>query len=150
MSTHPPAPLLNSHKAESNVQIGGFTIPKDAKVLVNVWAIGRDPDTWVDPTSCLRFLGSKMDYEGRDIELIPFGAGRRICPGLPLASRMVHLMLGSLLRSFARKLPDGMTPTRYGHVSKVRFVLDMDMSQKSGLSSRKEVPLCAISIISHD
>ncbi|RWR80714.1 geraniol 8-hydroxylase-like protein [Cinnamomum micranthum f. kanehirae] len=137
---HPPAPLLLPHRAESDVEIGGFTIPKDAKVLVNVWAIGRDSNTWVDPTSFMpeRFLGSNVDYKGRDFELLPFGAGRRICPGLPLASRMVHLMLASLLRSFAWKLPDGMAPQ------------DIDMSHKFGLTLRKQVPLLAVPILPQD
>lgn len=137
---HPPVPLLLPHRAESDVEIGGFTIPKDAKVLVNVWAIGRDSDTWVDPTSFMpeRFLGSDMDYKGRDFELLPFGAGRRICPGLPLAYRMVHLILASLLRSFAWKLPDGMAPQ------------DIDTSHKFGITLRKKVPLLAVPILPQD
>ncbi|KAJ8650117.1 hypothetical protein MRB53_003140 [Persea americana] len=79
-----------------------------------------------------RFMGSNMDYKGQDLQLIPFGSGRRICPGLPLASRMVHLMLASLLRSFDWKLHDEMSPQ------------DMDMSHKLGITLRKEIPLLAI------
>ncbi|KAJ8650121.1 hypothetical protein MRB53_003144 [Persea americana] len=137
---HPPGPLLIPHKAESDVEIGGFTIPKDSKVIVNVWAIGRDPDLWVDPTSFMpeRFLGSNMDYKGQDFELIPFGSGRRICPGLPLASLMVHLMLASLLRSFDWKLPNGMSPQ------------DTDMSHKFAITLRKDIPLLAIPIVPVD
>ncbi|XP_058089302.1 geraniol 8-hydroxylase-like [Magnolia sinica] len=131
---HPPVPLLIPHRAESDVEICGFTVPKHTQVLVNAWAIGRDDDAWTDPTSFVpeRFLDSHVDFRGRDFELIPFGAGRRICPGLPLAYRMVHLMLASLLHSFAWKLPDGMSPQ------------EMDMSDKFGVTLQMAVPLRAI------
>lgn len=103
LRVHLPGPLKLPHKALSNAEIGGYTIQKDSQVLVNAWTIGRDPHTWESPTLFMpeRFMGSKHDYEGNDFEFLPFGAGRRICPGLPLASPMVHLMLASLLHSFA-------------------------------------------------
>ncbi|XP_058085878.1 geraniol 8-hydroxylase-like [Magnolia sinica] len=133
---HPPAPLLVPHRAVSNVEICGFTIPKHTQVLVNAWAIGRDAHVWVDPTtfSPERFLGSHVDFKGRDFELIPFGAGRRICPGMPLANRMVHLMLCSLLHTFDWKLPDGMAPH------------DLDMRDQFGITLQKLVPLRAIPV----
>ncbi|GLJ32249.1 hypothetical protein SUGI_0649040 [Cryptomeria japonica] len=113
---HPPAPMLLPHRAESSCEIGGFVIPKHTQVMVNVWAIGRDPSIWNNPSEFMpeRFLegeNSKIDYRGHDFELIPFGAGRRICPALPLASRMVAFVLASLLHSFQWKLPDGMRVT---------------------------------------
>ncbi|KAJ9680874.1 hypothetical protein PVL29_020012 [Vitis rotundifolia] len=133
---HPPAPLLVPHKAETNVEICGFTIPKNSQVLVNAWAIGRDPSTWPNPSAFMpeRFLECDIDVKGRDFELIPFGAGRRICPGMPLAHRMVHLMLASLLYSHAWKLEDGMKPE------------NMDRSEKFGLTLQKAQPLWAIPI----
>jgi cytochrome P450 len=71
-------PFLLPRKAERNVDIGGYTILKDAQVLVNVWNIGRDPTIWVNPTlfSPERFLGSEIDVKGRNFELAPFGSGR--------------------------------------------------------------------------
>ncbi|KAA0037914.1 hypothetical protein IC582_007841 [Cucumis melo] len=105
---HPAAPLL-LRKAQEEVKIGGFTICKDARVFVNAWAIGRDPMSWENP-ECFepeRFLGSEIDVRGRNFELVPFGGGRRICPGLPLAMRMLHLMLGSLISFFNWKVEDG-------------------------------------------
>ncbi|XP_058086094.1 geraniol 8-hydroxylase-like [Magnolia sinica] len=133
---HPTAPLLIPRKAESDVEICGFTIPRNTQVLVNAWAISRDPHVWVDPTSFSpeRFLDSHVDFKGRNFELIPFGTGRRICPGMPLADRMIHLTLASLLHSFDWRLPDGMAPH------------DLDMSDKFGLTLQKVVPLRAIPV----
>lgn len=133
---HPAAPFLVPRKAVSDVKLFGYTVPKDAQVMVNVWAIGRDPDLWENPNSFNpeRFLGSNIDVKGRDFELIPFGAGRRICPGLPLANRMIHLMLGSLIHGFDWKLEGGIVPEK------------MDMEEKYGITLEKAQPLCAIPV----
>uniref|UniRef100_A0A5B7BAN2 Geraniol 8-hydroxylase n=1 Tax=Davidia involucrata TaxID=16924 RepID=A0A5B7BAN2_DAVIN len=130
---HPPVPFLIPRKVEADVEVCGFIVPKGAQVLVNAWAIGRDPSTWANPNSFVpdRFLGSQVDVRGHDFELIPFGAGRRICPGLPLAIRMVHLMLGSLMNSFDWKLEDAG---------------DINMEEKFGITLQKSHPLRAIPI----
>ncbi|KAM4085161.1 hypothetical protein ACJW30_10G006100 [Castanea mollissima] len=134
---HPPVPLLLPRKAEADVEIQGFTVPKGAQVLVNAWAIGRDSSIWENPNSFKpeRFMGSEIDVKGRNFELIPFGAGRRICPGLPLAIRMLHLMLGSLIHTFDWRLEDGFKPE------------DMSMEDKFGLSLQLAQPLRAIPIM---
>ncbi|GLJ32056.1 hypothetical protein SUGI_0645470 [Cryptomeria japonica] len=111
---HPVAPLLLPHRADSSCEIMGFVIPKDTQIWVNVWAIGRDPAVWKEASKFMpeRFLEgekSKIDFKGQDFELIPFGAGRRICVGLPLADKMVHLILASLIHSFDWNLPDGIS-----------------------------------------
>ncbi|KAK2991372.1 hypothetical protein RJ640_024045, partial [Escallonia rubra] len=126
---HPAGPFLVPHKADTDVEIDSFVVPKNAQILVNVWATGRDSNVWLNPGSFMpeRFLVSEIDFRGRDFELIPFGAGRRICPGLPLAYRVVHLMLGSILHSFNWRLEDGMKPE------------DMDMSEKFSNVSRGNV-----------
>ena len=133
---HPAGPLLVPRKAESDVEIEGLTVPKGAQVLVNAWAIGRDPSIWDDPNSFKpeRFLGSEIDVRGRNFELLPFGSGRRICPGLPLAMRMLHLMLGSIIHFFDWKLEDGVTPQ------------SMSMDDKCGLALEMAKPLRAIPI----
>jgi len=138
-------PLLVPHRAESRCEIAGFVIPKDSRVLVNVWAIGRDPEIWTEPLKFVpeRFIDnemSSMDYKGQHFELLPFGAGRRMCVGLPLASRMIHLILGSLIHSFEWAPPKGMTAEQ------------VDMTEKPGLILRKAVPLEAIArprLLSH-
>ncbi|KAK3430562.1 hypothetical protein EUGRSUZ_K01977, partial [Eucalyptus grandis] len=96
---HPPVPLLIPHKAESDIEICRYRLPRHAQVLVNGWAMGRDPNVWPDQDSFSpeRFLGREIDFKGRDFELIPFGSRRRMCPGIPLTYRMVHPILASLL-----------------------------------------------------
>uniref|UniRef100_A0A803LQW7 Retroviral polymerase SH3-like domain-containing protein n=1 Tax=Chenopodium quinoa TaxID=63459 RepID=A0A803LQW7_CHEQI len=131
---HPPVPLLLPKKADADVQLFGFNVPKNAQVLINAWAIGRDPTLWENPTlfEPERFMGSNIDFKGHDFELIPFGAGRRICPGLPLANRMIPLMLGSLIHGFDWKLENGISPD------------EMDMEESFGLTVEKAQRLCAI------
>lgn len=133
---HPAVPLLLPRKAGENVEVSGYTIPKGAQLFVNAWAMGRDPSLWEDPESFVpeRFLGSDIDARGRNFELIPFGAGRRICPGLPLAMRMLHMMLGSLIHSFDWKLENGVTPE------------SMDMEDKFGITLGKAQSLRAVPI----
>ncbi|CAN6287711.1 unnamed protein product [Urochloa humidicola] len=131
---HPPAPLLLPRLTQADTKIMGYTIPQGARVFVNVWAMGRDEETWPEPEKFMpeRFLGKTVDLRGGDFDLIPFGGGRRICPGMPLAIRMVHLLLASLLNQFTWRLPAEVE--RNG----------VDMGEKFGLTLTKAVPLCAI------
>lgn len=133
---HPVVSLLLPHKASADIEIAGFTVPNGAQVFINIWAIGRDESIWDNPLSFMpeRFLGSDLDIKGRNFELIPFGTGRRICPGLPLAMRMLHLMLGSLISSFDWKLEDGVRPE------------DIDMEEKFGLTLQMAKPLRIIPV----
>ncbi|CAI8602335.1 unnamed protein product [Vicia faba] len=106
---HPSAPLLLPRKAKIDVQIHGYTIPQDSQVLVNEWAMGRNPSIWDNPNMFFpeRFLGSEINFKGQYFQFTPFGGGRRMCPGLPLAIRMLHTMLGSLINSFDWKKENG-------------------------------------------
>ncbi|XP_015063366.1 geraniol 8-hydroxylase-like [Solanum pennellii] len=133
---HPQVPFLIPRKVEEDVELHGYTIPKDSQVLVNVWAIGRDFSLWEDPLNFEpeRFWESDIDFRGRDFELIPFGAGRRICPGLPLAIRMIPIALGSLINTFNWKLHGGIAPQ------------DLDMEEKFGITLAKAQPLLAIPV----
>ncbi|CAN1257872.1 Cytochrome P450 76T24 [Linum perenne] len=134
---HPAAPMLLPRMAEADVEIRGYTVPKGAQIVINVWAIGRDSSTWNNPNSFMpeRFMGSEIDVRGSGCELIPFGGGRRICPGLPLAMRMLHMMLGSLIHWFEWKIAD-----KDGVESEC-----LDMEEKLGMGGlQKAKPLLAI------
>ncbi|XP_031490510.1 flavonoid 3'-monooxygenase-like [Nymphaea colorata] len=110
---HPSTPLSLPRIASESCQVAGYHIPKGAHLLVNVWAISRDPSIWTDPLKFQpeRFLpGSKyehIDVRGNDFEVIPFGAGRRICPGMSMGIRMVQLMTATLVHGFRWELPAG-------------------------------------------
>ncbi|XP_026451677.1 cytochrome P450 76A1-like [Papaver somniferum] len=112
----------------------GYIIPQGTQVFVNVWGLGRDPASWDAPLAFKpeRFLDSTVDYRGQNFEFLPFGAGRRICPGLPLGNQMLHLVLGSLIQSFEWSLEDGVTPET------------LDKSDKMGMSLRKAFLLKAV------
>lgn len=131
---HPPTPLLLSRKALRSTNFMGYNIPKNTRVFVNAWAIGRDPECWEDPLSFKpeRFLDSNIGYKGQHFEFIPFGAGRRICPGIQLAHRVLPLILGTLLHHFHWELPNNVTSNT------------VDMTETIGLTARKLKPLKAI------
>ncbi|KAL1561839.1 5-O-(4-coumaroyl)-D-quinate 3'-monooxygenase [Salvia divinorum] len=109
---HPPTPLMLPHRASTNVKVGGYDIPKGSTVHVNVWAVARDPEVWKNPLEFRpeRFLEDDVDIKGHDFRLLPFGAGRRICPGAQLGLDMVTSMLGRLLHHFTWAPPSGVSP----------------------------------------
>ncbi|CAI0455270.1 unnamed protein product [Linum tenue] len=131
---HPPAPLLLPHRAQETCEVMNYVVPKGAQVLVNVWAISRDPTVWEDPMSFKpeRFIGSQVDFRGQDFKLLPFSAGRRMCPGVSLATRQIPLVLTALVRSFDWCLSDGEDET------------ELDMSEKFGTTLEKERPLLLV------
>lgn len=131
---HPVLPLLLPRNAMQDTDYMGYFIPKETQIFVNVWAIGRDPETWEDPLAFKpeRFLGSKIDYKGQNFELLPFGSGRRICLGISLAHKVVHLGLATLLHSFDWELGNNISPET------------IDVDERVGITARKLVPLEAI------
>uniref|UniRef100_F6HUH3 (S)-N-methylcoclaurine 3'-hydroxylase isozyme 2 n=1 Tax=Vitis vinifera TaxID=29760 RepID=F6HUH3_VITVI len=131
---HPPGPFLLPHRAVESCKVMNYTIPKDAQVLVNAWAIGRDPMSWEDPLVFKpeRFLNSTVDFQGNNFEFIPFSSRRRICPGLPMAVKLIPLVLASWIHFFDWSLPNGGDPK------------DIDMSEKYSANIRKEQPLLLI------
>ncbi|XP_043700403.1 probable (S)-N-methylcoclaurine 3'-hydroxylase isozyme 2 [Telopea speciosissima] len=136
---HPPAPFLLPHRAIDTCTVMTYTIPKDSLIFVNAWAIGRDPAAWDDPLAFKpeRFLESDVEFKGNHFQFIPFGAGRRICPGLPMASRQIHFILASLIHSFDWSLPQGMHPA------------NLDTNDKFGIMLRKKLPLLLIPEAKH-
>ncbi|KAK9168672.1 hypothetical protein Syun_000812 [Stephania yunnanensis] len=107
---HPPLPFLLPHKVSETCQMMNYTIPKNSQIVVNAYAIHRDPRVWEDPLSFKpeRFLNSSLDYQGNDFHYIPFGGGRRVCPALNMASKINRFLLASLVHNFEWSLPNEM------------------------------------------
>ncbi|RZC70797.1 hypothetical protein C5167_033935 [Papaver somniferum] len=131
---HPPTPLMLPHKANANVKIGGYDIPKGSNVHVNVWAVARDPAVWKEPFEFRpeRFMEEDVDMKGHDYRLLPFGAGRRVCPGAQLGINLVASMLGHLLHHFCWNPTEGVKPE------------ELDMSENPGLVTYMRTPLLAV------
>uniref|UniRef100_A0A0E0K031 Cytochrome P450 n=1 Tax=Oryza punctata TaxID=4537 RepID=A0A0E0K031_ORYPU len=135
MRLHPVVPLLVPRVSREDASVAGHDIPAGTRVLVNVWAIGRDPAVWghaAEEFRPERFVGSDVDVKGQDFELLPFGSGRRMCPGFGLGLKMVQLTLANLLHAFAWRLPGGMVPE------------ELSMEEKFGISVSRLVQLKAI------
>lgn len=135
---HPPIPFL-PHCAHETCLVMNYTIPKNSLVFVNVWALGHDPLIWDNPFVFKpeRFLTSNLDFKGQDFEFLPFGAGRRMCPGLPFAAKEVHLIVASLIYNFKWALPNDADP------------LHLDMNEKYAVPLRKEQPLLLVPTRTH-
>ncbi|KAH9320247.1 hypothetical protein KI387_022016 [Taxus chinensis] len=99
---YPAGPLMLPHESREACTIDGYFIPKKTRLIVNVWAIGRDPAVWEDPMTFKpeRFTGKDIDIKGRDFDMLPFGSGRRGCPGIGLAMRNIELVLAQLVHCF--------------------------------------------------
>lgn len=134
MRLHPPTPLMLPHRANANVKVGGYDIPKGSNVHVNVWAVARDPAVWKDPLEFRpeRFLEEDVDMKGHDFRLLPFGSGRRVCPGAQLGINLAASMLGHLLHHFCWTPPEGMKPE------------EIDMGENPGLVTYMRTPIQAL------
>ncbi|GJN03724.1 hypothetical protein PR202_ga21200 [Eleusine coracana subsp. coracana] len=141
MRLHPAGPILLPHEAvENGVEIEGYTVPKGCSVIFNVWAIMRDPAAWERPDEFAPerwFLNgtAEVNFRAKDFEFIPFGSGRRICPGVPIVERVLPHILVSLLHAFEWKLPNGMSAEQ------------LDVSEKFTTANVMAVPLKAVPIV---
>nr|ACU18750.1 unknown [Glycine max] len=129
---HLPGPLLVPRESTEECIVDGYRIPAKTIVYVNAWVIQRDPEVWKNPEEFCpeRFLDSAIDYRGQDFELIPFGAGRRICPGILMAAVTLELVLANLLHSFDWELPQGIVKE------------DIDFEVLPGITQHKKNHLC--------
>ncbi|XBJ25302.1 hypothetical protein VPH35_002992 [Triticum aestivum] len=111
---HPPIPLF-PHESIQNTRLHGYDIPAKTRIMINAWAIGRDSESWEDADEFRpeRFMDRAMDYGGKDPRFIPFGAGRRGCPGIAFALRLVELTLANMMYHFDWVLPDGQNPESF-------------------------------------
>ncbi|CAN4085948.1 unnamed protein product [Withania somnifera] len=131
---HSPVPLLVARESMEDVKLLDYHIPAKTQVLIHAWAIGRDPLSWDDPEEYRpeRFLNSDIDFRGQNFELIPFGAGRRGCPGITFSVVIIELALARLVHKFNFALPEGLKPE------------DLDMTESTGLTVRRKSPLLAV------
>ncbi|KAG8043314.1 hypothetical protein GUJ93_ZPchr0009g1907 [Zizania palustris] len=131
---HPAAPMLSPRVSLEHTSFGGYDIPAGTRLFVNVWSIARDPTLWDAPEEFApeRFLGSKIDVKGHDFELLPFGSGRRMCPGYSLGLKVVQATVANLLHGFSWRLPEGVTNE------------ELNMEELFGLSTPRKFPLKVI------
>jgi len=134
---HPPGPLLMPHETREACEIGGYHIPAKSRIFVNVWAIHRHPSAYENPFDFNpeRFVENLIDLKGIDFQLLPFGSGRRMCPGLNYGLLMVQIELAKLLHSFKWTLPKGQNPQ------------DIDMGEIFGISIPKKIPLQVVASV---
>lgn len=130
---HPPIPLL-LHETAQDCEVAGYSIPARSRIMVNVWAIGRDKSAWKDADTYhpARFESSEVDFRGGFYEFIPFGSGRRSCPGMQLGLYGLEMTVAQLLHCFTWQLPDGMKPS------------ELEMGDVFGLTAPLAVRLKAI------
>ncbi|GLT39064.1 hypothetical protein SLA2020_132720 [Shorea laevis] len=131
MRLYPPVPVIHRAATEDCTLSSGHRIPAGTQVMINVWNIHHDKLVWPNPHEFQpeRFLTSRKDTDirGQNFELIPFGSGRRLCPGISLALQVVHFALASFLHSFEVAKPSNME--------------EVDMTESTGLTNLKATPL---------
>ncbi|KAL6909559.1 hypothetical protein ACP4OV_001840 [Aristida adscensionis] len=133
---HPAVPLLLPRETLRHVDICGYNVPAKTRLFVNAWAIGRDPASWDNPEEFNpdRFEGKDVDFNGTHFELVPFGAGRRMCPGMAMGVATMEFTLANLLYCFDWELPEGVRSE------------DISMEEAGGLTVHKKTPLILVPI----
>ncbi|KAK1363181.1 Psoralen synthase [Heracleum sosnowskyi] len=133
MRINTPTPIL-LREAREDVKVMGYDIKSRTRVFINVWAIARDPALWDKPEEFRpeRFLNNLIDYKGLHFEYLPFGAGRRSCPGMRFAMAVNELALANVVNMFDFALPDGKTTE------------DLDLTGASGIAVGKKSPLMVV------
>ncbi|KAK7358292.1 hypothetical protein VNO77_00219 [Canavalia gladiata] len=131
---YPVAPLVVPREGRESITINGYYIKKKTRVIINAWAIGRDHNVWSNNAETFypeRFMNRKINRQG-DFEFIPFGSGRRGCPGIQMGLVMVRLVVAQLVHCFHWELPSNVTAA------------NLNMEEKFGLSIPRAEQLQAI------
>ncbi|EOA25564.1 hypothetical protein CARUB_v10018908mg [Capsella rubella] len=134
---HPPFPMMAPHESTEDVKLRDYHIPAGTQVMMNAWAIGREAATWgqdAEEFKPERHLDTSVDFQGQHFELLPFGAGRRICPAVSFAVTLNEVVLANLVHGFDWKLPEGSTEDK------------TDVAESSGFSVHREFSLYAIAL----
>ncbi|XP_042040399.1 cytochrome P450 71A6-like [Salvia splendens] len=131
---HTPIPLLVPRELTQDTKVLGYDVASGTRVMINVWAISQDPSMWEKPEEFLpeRFLETSIDFRGMHFELIPFGAGRRGCPGVTFAMAVDELALAKLVHKFDFGLPNG---------TKME---ELDVNESNGLTIHRKSPLLVV------
>ncbi|XP_074591860.1 premnaspirodiene oxygenase-like [Curcuma longa] len=138
---HPPLSLLVPRVAKEACQVLDYDVPAGTRVVINVWALGRDPLYWGGDAERFRperFEDGEVDYKGSHLEFVPFGAGRRICPGMAFGMATVELALAQLLFHFDWELPGG------GEVNTAAEELDMAEAFGASVVRKEELRLVPV------
>ncbi|XP_020236836.1 cytochrome P450 CYP82D47 [Cajanus cajan] len=127
---YPAGPLSGPREFTNDCTLGGYHIEAGTRFFFNIWKLHRDPRVWSNPLEFQpeRFLTTHKDLEvkGQHFELLPFGGGRRSCPGMPFALQMTHFALATFLQVFEVTTPNN---------------TQVDMSATFGLTCIKTTPL---------
>ncbi|XP_074267613.1 cytochrome P450 736A117-like [Silene latifolia] len=128
---HPPTPLLIPRQSTQDARVDGYDIPAGTACFFNVWAMHRDPAFWDQPDKFNpeRFLSSGIEFRGHDFQFIPFGAGRRMCPGIGFSMASIEFLLANIINKFDWLIPEGEA---------------LDMSECFRITLHKSTPLLAV------
>ncbi|XP_074305311.1 cytochrome P450 71A25-like [Silene latifolia] len=133
LKLHPPLPLLLFHQSSHDVKVGDYDIAARTQVFINVWAIQKHLALWDQPEEFRpeRFMNTSLDLNEKDFKFVPFGAGKRGCPGISLAAIKAELVLANLVGKFNWELPNGIKGSSF-------------MAESSGTTAHRRDPLILI------
>ncbi|CAL5009397.1 unnamed protein product [Urochloa decumbens] len=140
---HASAPLLVPHLSTADCDIDGYTIPSGTRVLINIWALARDPNYWESPEEFMpeRFMeggsAAHMDFKGNDFSYLPFGSGRRMCPGINFAMGMIEGMVTNLVYHFNWELAPELADK------------GIDMTESFGVTLHRNEKLLLVPVVPH-